>query len=258
MTPLDGGPETGSLRAASKTSNSVQRLPSVRVLAIETSLKTGSIALCEFSEGGRDLVEQATLPDDQRTAQSLLPAVHDLCEQMSWQPLDIQLIAVTTGPGSFTGLRIGVTSAKTLAFALKVPLIGVNTLTALAAGVPEASGRLWAVLDAQRGELFVQPFDRAIGSNVRPASPVSILALDQWLQELGPGDSVVGPPLSKLQRDLPAEACAVDRAFWHPRASVVASVGRQEFATGRRDDPLQLVPNYYRRSAAEEKARRLS
>ena len=75
--------------------------------------------------------------------------------QCQWEALSIDLVCVTTGPGSFTGLRIGVTTAKTFAYAAAAELVGTHTLAVLAAGVEQASGRLWAILDAQRQELFV-------------------------------------------------------------------------------------------------------
>ena len=79
-----------------------------------------------------------------------------MCREVGWKPGEVQLIAVTVGPGSFTGLRIGVSTAKALAYALATPLIGVNTLEVILRQAPAGLPRLQAVLDAQRYELFAE------------------------------------------------------------------------------------------------------
>jgi tRNA threonylcarbamoyladenosine biosynthesis protein TsaB len=180
-----------------------------------------------------------------------LPTVAQVLKACHWHPVDIDVVCVTTGPGSFTGLRIGVTAAKTLAFAVNAQLVGVPTLAALAASVPNCPGRLWTIMDAQRQELFTASFETIEITN----DPVTrILDIDAWLSQLRAGDSVVGPPLAQLASNLPPGVSAVDAKFWQPQAKIVGELGYQLFLQGRTTDPVQLVPNYYRKSAAEEKA----
>jgi tRNA threonylcarbamoyladenosine biosynthesis protein TsaB len=198
-----------------------------------------------------ELQQERLLPASERSAQTLLPTIANLLQACHWQPSEIDLVCVTTGPGSFTGLRIGVTAAKTLAFAVNAQLVGVHTLTTLAASVPNHPGRLWAIMDAQRQELFTASFDAVNHTN----EPVTrIISIEAWLTLLRPGDSVVGPPLTQLASKLPAGVTAVDSKLWQPQAKVVGKVGYQLFQQGRTIPPVQLVPNYYRKSAAEEKA----
>ncbi len=177
------------------------------------------------------------------------------------------LVATTTGPGSFTGLRIGVVAAKTLAYATGARLVGVHTLAAIAAHQRAAGfipavrlevtkARLWTVLDAQRGELFVACFEpgRQLADAPHPAT--EILSVDQWLARLAPGDFVAGPPLAKLAPRLPAGVRATNEAASPPSAAAVGRLAVELFHRGGAVDPLALVPNYYRKSAAEEKAKR--
>lgn len=203
------------------------------------------------SPGDVEVTHELPLPADERSAQTLLPAVKELLRICKWQPKEIDLICVTTGPGSFTGLRIGITAAKTLAFAVNAKLVGVHTLAALAEGVPNRGGRLWAILDAQRQELFAASFS----SGEIPHQPETrILKVEDWLAELRDGDQVIGPPLAQLADRLPDGVSAVDSNLWQPQASVVGRLGHKLLQAGEFVDPLQLVPNYYRKSAAEEKA----
>jgi tRNA threonylcarbamoyladenosine biosynthesis protein TsaB len=225
----------------------------MHVLALETSGRTGSIALLETVGGASTILAAHELPPGERTARTLLPAVHDALVGVGWKPSDVELIAVTTGPGSFTGLRLGVVAAKTLAYALGAKLVGVHTLAAMAAGYRCDGGRLWTVLDAQRKELFVASFDprQPVADQADPAT--EILAIDEWLTRLAPGDAVAGPPVAKLREQLPAGVLVVEVDGPAPAAADVGRLAAVLAERGAVVDPLALVPQYYRQSAAEEK-----
>ncbi len=223
----------------------------LRILAFDTSLRFGSLATLEGNASEVNLLAERLLPHHQRSAQTLLPELSHLCSECDWQPTQIELISVTIGPGSFTGLRIGVTAAKALAFAVGAKLVGVHTLTALAASVANSAGRLWTVLDAQRQELFVASF---MGEELPPTPETQILSIEDWIAKLKPGDSVVGPPLARIGDRIPSEIHVVEENLWQPQARYVGKVGYDLFCSGIEMDLMQLVPNYYRKSAAEEKA----
>ena len=225
----------------------------MRIIAIETSGRCGSVAALDGETGEARLIRQTPLGGDQRTAQALAPALRDLVTDAGWSPKSIELVVVAVGPGSFTGLRIGVTTAKTLAYAVGANVIGVNTLAALAAQAPPSAAPLWAVLDAQRQELFVARFDADHRGNNAPNCDTSIVAQDAWLASLKPGDHVIGPPLCRLTPLLPASVIAVPEESWQPTAAAVGRVAWQAHRAGHRDDVWKLGPNYYRPSYAEEK-----
>jgi tRNA threonylcarbamoyladenosine biosynthesis protein TsaB len=225
----------------------------MRIIAIETSGRHGSVAALRGGAGGAELLHQITLRGDQRTAQALAPALHEMLTRSDWMPPSVELVAVTVGPGSFTGLRIGVTAAKTFAYAVGASVIGVNSLAAMAAQAPASSAPLWTVLDAQRHELFVARFIADDHGRMPIDSETSIIARDAWLAQLQPGDRVTGPPLRVFHAQLPAGVIAMPEDVWQPMAATVAQVGWLTYQAGRRDDVWKLAPQYYRASAAEEK-----
>ena len=221
----------------------------MRVLALETSSLTGSVALLERNR----TIAEAPLPQGQRTAQSLAPAVVRVLSRVSWKAGDVDLVAVTQGPGSFTGLRIGITTAKVLAYLTGADLIGINTLAAIAARAPEQTNSVLAVLDAHRQQVYLAEFSRDDQTELTEIRSTTICADGQWIRELEPGVVVTGPGLSKCFDQIPPGVRVLDESLWHPQASTVGQLAYQEHLRGRRDDIWQFVPRYYRPSAAEEK-----
>jgi tRNA threonylcarbamoyladenosine biosynthesis protein TsaB len=220
-----------------------------RILAIETVGFTGSIALADNDR----LVVQHVLPTEVRMAQSLAPGIRDLLTANHWAPADLELILVATGPGSFTGLRCGVTTAKTLAFATGAAVLGVHSLAVIAEQAPPECTRLNAVLDAQRKQLFSATFGRNEQGVMQLRQETAIVDIEAWLNSLDPNTTLAGPVLEKLRGKLPENQPLLPENLWQPRAAAVASLGWRHFASGDRDDLWQLTPNYYRPSAAEEK-----
>jgi tRNA threonylcarbamoyladenosine biosynthesis protein TsaB len=226
----------------------------MRILAIETSGRDATLAALEgFAEGNDKgnsrLVREAAIVGPERTAQFLAPRLKELLAAVGWQPSQIELVAVAVGPGSFTGLRIGVTTAKTLAYAVGAQVVGVNTLAAIAQQAPATSTPLWCVMDAQRHELFAAKFDALQGMT----TDMQILSQPAWTKLLEPGNRVSGPGLHRLRVELPTDVQSIDQSLWQPLASTVGQLAWRDFQAGRRDDLWKLVPQYYRQSAAEEK-----
>jgi tRNA threonylcarbamoyladenosine biosynthesis protein TsaB len=123
----------------------------MRVLAIETSISLASVALVE---GGR-LVLSRSHPRPKQSAERLLPMIAELLAEAGWQRRDLERLGVSVGPGSFTGLRVGIACAQGLALGLGIPLLGVTSLRAMARAVPEAiPGVRCPCLDARRNEVF--------------------------------------------------------------------------------------------------------
>jgi len=229
----------------------------MRTLAIESSGRHGSVAILEGGQDAGRLVGQIMLGAGGRTAQMLAPAIRDLLASADWPASSIELVAVTVGPGSFTGLRIGVTTAKTFAYAVGAQVVAVNTLAVLAWQVPPAAGPLWAILDAQRQELFVARFASDPPGPGQMVGPTSIVPQDEWLGQLAAGERVTGPTLRRLRERLPTGVVAVPDQFWQPTAAAVGRLGWRAYDEGQRDDLWKLAPVYYRPSAAEEKESRV-
>jgi tRNA threonylcarbamoyladenosine biosynthesis protein TsaB len=229
----------------------------VLILAIETSAQAGSVALL----AGPTLVTQAVLPTDRRSAQSLAPAIDELLRTAGVKPAELGLVATTIGPGSFTGLRVGVTTAKTLAYAVGCQCLGVDTLEVIAwqaaanRTTEESIGELHAVLDAQRKELFLARF-RLEGSEPVRLGENTIVPAAEWLASLKPGTLVSGPGLMRFVDQIPAGVLITPAEHREPTAATVGQLAHRDYERGRRDDLWKLMPHYLRPSAAEEKAGR--
>lgn len=231
-------------------------------LGIETTGRFGSIAVLL----GQRLLRQSNLDPKSRSAATLAPALRETllwCDQSDHRP---QFLSVADGPGSFTGLRIGVTTAKTLSYALELPLVSVDSLAAIAAASFSKNlmvQSLWVAIDAYRGQVFTGTFSR---EQLLPpvesvpedwtAHPSSVRVLDraQWGERIA--DLPVGTKLAGDGKLL--GETVEDRVERECDAVGVALLAIRAAATGGFIDPLGLVPRYLKASAAEETAARRS
>lgn len=223
---------------------------SIRILAIETSVDAGSVAVAE----GDELIAETPLDPTTRSAQSLAPAIKQLLESIAWEPKSIDLVAVDLGPGSFTGTRIGVTTAKTFAYAVGAECLGVQSLEIIAAAAPQAATRISVAINAQRRQVFASEFLREAEANVFPVKQgdIQIVDNDDWINQLQPNTTVTGPALEKLREQLPENVISALEPSWTPRAATLALLAAHHHTAGRRDDLWKLKPLYLRKSAAEE------
>lgn len=223
----------------------------MRILALETTERIGSIALAE----GGNLQAQIQLPSDLRTAQSLAPAIQQSLVGVGWTPGDVELVAVTVGPGSFTGLRIGIATAKAFAYAVGAEVLGIDTHETLASACPSDVARLASVIDAQRGQVAARTFQRNGTGQLAALSASELLDVDRWIASLTSGTRVTGPILRRIADRLPADCEPLPPELWQPKAAHVAILAHRQYSAGRRDDLWTLTPVYSRPSAAEEKRR---
>jgi tRNA threonylcarbamoyladenosine biosynthesis protein TsaB len=226
----------------------------MRIVALETSGRHGSLAALTTSADGLTLLRQVELARDQRTAQVLAPRLRQMLSEVDWPPKSVDLVAVANGPGSFTGLRLGVTTAKVFAYAVDAEIVAVNTLAAIASQVPQSPMPVWTIMDAQRQELFAAKFTSSENGQVHAVVQTQILSQEAWIDSLQPGERVSGPALHRLAARLPAAILIVPEDLWQPTAATVGCVAWNAYRNGQRDDVWQLAPAYYRASAAEEKA----
>jgi tRNA threonylcarbamoyladenosine biosynthesis protein TsaB len=221
----------------------------VRILALETTEAIASVAALDDAK----LLSELRLDGKQRSAQSLAPALKTLLEQVRWKPGDVELVAVSIGPGSFTGLRIGVTTAKTFAYAAKAGILGISTLEAIAAAAPADVESLRVVIDAQRGDVVAGSFRRGDDGSFQPLDEPQLVQAEAWLHGLPRGTVVSGPVLGKLAGRIPPGIRVLGPECGTPTAAAIGRLAARHHAAGRRDDLWTLAPRYSRRSAAEEK-----
>src|SRR5688500_8133679 len=149
--------------------------PMIRGLAIETSGRLGSIAI---AEDGRAVAEEQFSHGLQHAA-GIVPIIDRLCAAQGWRPGDVEEVYVSAGPGSFTGLRVGITVAKTLAFATGARVVAVPTVEVLARNALTGWANLIIVLDAKRGQIFTASFANRDGrpAPVEPAQLSTLAAM---------------------------------------------------------------------------------
>jgi tRNA threonylcarbamoyladenosine biosynthesis protein TsaB len=220
----------------------------LRAVAIETSSRVGSVAL--VSDGR--IVGEATFAHGLRNAAEMVPRIDSLLQAQGWTPQQLEEIHVSIGPGSFTGLRIGVTFAKTFAWATGARLLAVPSLAVLAENAPASSRHVLIVLDARRGQVFTARFER-IGDRWEPREPARLSPLADALARsprpillLGEGLSVHRPPDE-------TDILITGEALWIPTARNVARLGSLMAEAGQFTSPQNLLPLYLRQSEAEEK-----
>lgn len=229
------------------------------ILAIDTSTTSGSIAL---THEGRLLAEMSE-DNVEAHARWLMPAIDKLFSLVEQMIEDVDLFAITVGPGSFTGLRIGVSTVKGLAWSLGKPVVGVSSLRALAMNAAPNT-LLCPVLDARKKELYAALYrvegekgefeellkDSAIAPDALYSQIGEILArsVDESVLFLGPG-------LDKYKDDIERNvkmASFAPESDWRIKAENIAHLALREGAV--RIEPAELVPLYKRRSEAERKS----
>jgi tRNA threonylcarbamoyladenosine biosynthesis protein TsaB len=179
-------------------------------------------------------------------------AIAGLFRERGWRLRDCEAVAVSIGPGSFTGLRIGVMCAKTLAYATGCPIAGVDTLQAIAENSPADVDEVFVASDAQRGQWYVARYRRERGVFVR-VGELEIVDAATWCRDRAAADVVSGPAVSTETALLEDRCRVLGEEFREPRAETVARLGLSKLRQGAGDDPWRLVPIYVRRSAAEER-----
>ncbi len=194
------------------------------------------------------------LDESRRNGRDLAPAVAELLKEQGWKPATIQAVIVSRGPGSYTGLRVGVMSAKTFAYAVGCVLLAIDTFAALAEQAPEDVNLLDVLADAQKDRIYVQSF-RRLPQGWQAETPLSILPFEEWLAGRRPEAWVSGPGLLRWEARLPADVPRLPQQFREPQAESLLRLGLARFRAGQGDDVWGVEPLYLRPSAAEEQWR---
>lgn len=222
------------------------------ILAFETSAKAASVALL------RDgcLLAESYQNTGLTHSQTLLSMAEDMIQNCGYTPAQIEAVAVAAGPGSFTGVRIGVAAAKGFAWGKQLPCYGVSTLEAMALGFGIQSGYVCAVMDARRAQVYNALFRVDCGkyTRIREDRAISIQELGEDIQTLDAPVFLVGDGSILCYNTLLEQGvhtvCPPEQRV-HQRASGVALVADRLISEGAAGDGSTLVPNYLRLSQAE-------
>lgn len=225
----------------------------MNLLGIDASGVAGSIAYIKDNK----LCGEYYICDKLTHSQTIMPMLEHIKELLEIDLSEIDAIAVTAGPGSFTGLRIGVTAAKTLALALEVPLIGIPTLDVIAGAMSMTTSLICPLMDARRNQVYTALYQGEMGS-IRRVSDYQAIDIEVYVQQLKAQEQEIiflgdGAPVFK---ELIKEQLG-DKAFFAPdfinlqHASVLAEEACKRFERGEAVDPSEFIPMYLRKSQAE-------
>ncbi len=220
-------------------------------LAIDTATKVCTVALCR----DEDILAEYSINVGMTHSEGLLPQLEQMLERANVAKSEIEMIAVSMGPGSFTGLRIGLATAEAMAYSWKVYLHGVDTLKSLAYNIPVEGLVLSPVLDAQKGNFYQALYTWKDGELVELA-PVAVVSTQEALERMAL-QGMPGILLGEAERltkrvELPSFVKVAPAALRMPKASSVALAAVHDFDAEQDKKIFGLEPYYIRRSEAEE------
>jgi tRNA threonylcarbamoyladenosine biosynthesis protein TsaB len=219
---------------------------SARFLILETSCRVAQVAVAE----GSHVLSRRTLDEARRHARDLTPAVRDLLNEVDWSARSLSGVIVSRGPGSYTGLRVGLMSAKALAYATGCAVLAIDTFAAVAQQAPEIATRLEVLADAQQDRVYVQGFLCAAAGAWQPCNSLSIVTFQDWLASI-PQDCWISGPGIQGKEDRLQDRHVVPAGCRLPQPEGLLHLALERYERGERDDSWTLEPLYLRPSAAE-------
>lgn len=221
-----------------------------RILAVDSSSMTGSVALCQ----GEKLVAESLLNVRCTHSEKLLGQIDLLLTEAGWQVQDLDLLVAVTGPGSFTGLRIGIATIKGLAQVLDKPVVGISSLQMLAMNLPLSPVPICVFMDARKKEVYSQLFNWTSKGPI-PLTEAQVVAPDRLLQQIDSSVALVGDGVSlyhQLIEEILVDKAQLPVASTHqPRASQAAWLAWQAYVDGDVSTAADFLPIYIRPSDAE-------
>ena len=224
----------------------------MRILAFETSAKAASVALLD----GEKLLGESYQNTGLTHSQTLLQMAEDLLETCGYTPQQVEAVAVAAGPGSFTGVRIGVAAAKGFAWGAELPCCGVSTLEAMALNLGVHNGYVLPVMDARRNQVYTATFYAENGNLIRKTEDraISLEELKEEIKKLSEPVFLVGDGsilcYNTLKEEVPSLVCPPEHRM-HQRAAGVGLAASRMLAAGEKCSAAALAPNYLRLSQAE-------
>lgn len=221
-------------------------------LLIETSGRVGKVGLAR----GDAVVGEVDLDATRRHARDLSGVVATMLEDESLRATDLTGVMVGIGPGSYTGLRVGIMSAKALAYATGCRLVAVPTFHAIAGQATTEARSVWVIADALQGQIYLHRFERrSERAPILPADELKIERVDESLHWAPLGTWLTGPGVKVYSDRIPQDCHIVPEADREPSVVRLFAVGKT-LAPASREEIFRLEPLYLRGSSAEEKAKR--
>jgi len=225
----------------------------LKILAIDTSSVVAAVAVMDNDR----LLGEYIINHKKTHSQKLMPMVSELMSSLELKPSDIDVFAASSGPGSFTGLRIGITTIKAMAYAVKKPVIGVPTLDALAYNIPVTESLICPIMDARNNQVYTALYRRERGTltNITEYLGVPIPEIVEIIKGKNQKVIFVGDAV-EIHKEFIGEELG-DMCEFAPgsllfqRASSVAQAAKVRVLNGMLENSFDLVPFYLRKSQAE-------
>ncbi len=223
------------------------------ILAIETATGCGSVSITRGSRKNGSLLAEATAHPDITHSRRLLGSVDWVMRAASVEWSDLDGVALSLGPGSFTGLRIGMAAAKGIVLALGVPLLGVSTFDGMALSCPVIDRPLWCLLDARKQEVYASCFLPADDGGPVVHQKAFAVKPEVLAEEIDQPALIAGPGVDAYREVFAAveNVQLLPAALSSPRAARIGFLAAEQLAAGNTLDPAEAVPLYVRASDAE-------
>jgi tRNA threonylcarbamoyladenosine biosynthesis protein TsaB len=219
-----------------------------KVLLLETSGSSGIVAL----GFGSTIVAHRVLEIAKRHVSDMAPAIAEMLKECGWEAKNLDAIATGIGPGSYTGLRIGLMSARTLAMMTGARLLGISTFEILAQHCLEVGhAKIEIIADAQQDKIYAQRFENN-NSHLISASELKIVNAAEWMATRDISFAIAGPGVTKVQPLISANQGMVVEQSGNINKESFLALALKKLFSHHSDDPLSLQPLYLRRSSAEE------
>jgi len=228
----------------------------MKVLAIESSSITASVAIVMDDL----LTAEYTINHKKTHSQTLLPMIAEICKMTETEMNSLDLIAVSNGPGSFTGLRIGCATGKGLGLALDIPVVSVPTLEAMAYNLYGYEKIICPIMDAKRSHVYtgIYTWSDKAGDKIHILLNQCILSIEELIEKLNELDKEVvfigdGVPVNKLiiESNMKAKYSFAPAHMSSQRAASVAVLGKELYDEGKSVNARELLPEYLRPTQAE-------
>jgi tRNA threonylcarbamoyladenosine biosynthesis protein TsaB len=229
----------------------------MKILGLDTATLRGSLGIIDDDE----VVAEYALQREETLSARLLPAIQTLLAEARLDLHEIDGIAVSLGPGSFTGLRVGLSAVKGLALATEMPVAGIPTLDALACNIPFTPYQICPLLDARKGQIYTALYKNRAGGFLEQVTPYQVLSPAALIEAIPHQETVFLGDGVEVCREVITQRLA-EKALFAPlhlgflRGTTVAELGLKRIRRGEADDISALVPIYVRPSDAELKGGR--
>lgn len=225
----------------------------MKILAVDTSSTVAAVAIMDE----RELLGEFILNHKKTHSQKLIPMIDIVMKNLGLCPEDIDIYAASSGPGSFTGLRIGVTTIKAMAFAAKKPVVSVPALDALAYNIPNTEALVCPIMDARNNQVYTALYklEKGVQVNISEYMGVTVQELVQIIRGKNNDVIFVGDGVlihnEYLKKELGTRCSFAPQCMLQQRASSVAQLALFKASAGKLESCFDMVPFYLRKSQAE-------